>query len=73
MTVSFPSSPTPGDRITEGGATWEWDGVKWLAVGTEGPQGPTGPTGPSPQIITAPDQATAVSNSSADTANFYVW
>ena len=32
--VDFPSSPTPGQTYTQAGATWTWDGVKWVAQGT---------------------------------------
>jgi len=38
-----------------------------------GATGPSGPAGASPQIIAAPDEATAVSNSASDPDNFYVW
>ena len=34
MAVDFPSSPTPGQVYTQAGATWTWDGVKWVAQGT---------------------------------------
>ena len=34
MAVDFPSSPTPGQAYTQGGVTWTWDGVKWVAQGT---------------------------------------
>ena len=34
MAVDFPSSPTPGQVYTQAGATWTFDGVKWVAQGT---------------------------------------
>lgn len=35
--MAFPSPPgAPGTRHTQGGATWEWDGTKWLARGGAG-------------------------------------
>ena len=34
MAVDFPSSPTPGQAYTQGGVTWTFDGVKWVAQGT---------------------------------------
>lgn len=33
MAIDFPSSPTVGQTLTVGGATWQWDGAKWVAVG----------------------------------------
>jgi hypothetical protein len=29
--IVFPDDPAPGDQHTAGGATWEFDGTKWLA------------------------------------------
>ena len=31
--IDFPASPTPGQRFTAAGATWIWDGAKWLPEG----------------------------------------
>ena len=31
--IDFPASPTPGQRFTAAGATWMWDGAKWLPEG----------------------------------------
>ena len=31
--IDFPASPTPGQRFTAAGATWIFDGVKWLPEG----------------------------------------
>jgi microcystin-dependent protein len=31
--IDFPANPTNGQTYTSGGATWQWDGVKWVAVG----------------------------------------
>jgi hypothetical protein len=48
MTLTFPESPTIGQRTTTGGRTYEWNGEAWDLVGGgfAGPQGPLGPTGP---------------------------
>ncbi len=31
--IDFPASPTVGQQFTTAGVTWQWDGVKWIAVG----------------------------------------
>lgn len=48
MTLTFPGSPTIGQRAETGGRTYEWNGQAWDLVGSgiAGPQGPLGPTGP---------------------------
>lgn len=42
-------------------------------TGATGPQGAAGPQGPPAQIIEVADEATAVSESTADPDNFYFW
>jgi len=38
MALDFPASPTTNQQFTAGGLTWQWDGVKWVAlVGGTGP------------------------------------
>jgi len=32
MAVNFPSSPVPGQVYTSGGASWTWDGTKWVST-----------------------------------------
>lgn len=45
--LDFPASPAIGDVfVGSTGSEWEWDGVKWSAIGQPGPQGPLGPEGP---------------------------
>lgn len=44
--MNFPPNPDPGDRHTENGRTWEFDGTGWILQGSEVSAGPTGPTGP---------------------------
>jgi hypothetical protein len=34
--LDFPNSPSVGQTFTSGGATWTWDGTKWVAAGTTG-------------------------------------
>ena len=48
MTLTFPETPTIGERATTGGRVYEWNGQAWDLVGGgfQGPQGPLGPTGP---------------------------
>lgn len=48
MTITFPESPTIGQRTTTGGRTYEWNGQAWDLVGSgiAGATGPLGPTGP---------------------------
>ena len=31
--IDFPANPTVGQQYTSQGSTWQWDGVKWVAVG----------------------------------------
>jgi microcystin-dependent protein len=31
--IDFPANPSNGQTFTTGGTTWQWDGVKWVAVG----------------------------------------
>jgi len=31
--IDFPDSPTNGQQFTSGGVTWQYDGVKWVALG----------------------------------------
>jgi hypothetical protein len=33
MALDFPTSPTTGQIYTSGGASWKWDGAKWLPIG----------------------------------------
>lgn len=42
-------------------------------AGPPGPPGPQGPAGPPAQIIQVADEATAVTESTADPDNFYFW
>jgi len=46
--TTFPNSPSPGDQVVFNETTFEWDGSRWVALGSisVGPAGPTGPTGP---------------------------
>ena len=48
MTITFPESPTIGQRTTTGGRTYEWNGQAGDLVGSgiAGATGPLGPTGP---------------------------
>lgn len=39
MAIDFPSAPATNDTYTYSGTTWQWDGDKWLIVGTSGGSG----------------------------------
>lgn len=46
MAFSFPDNPTVGQQVTgPGGQVYQWDGVKWVAVGGGG-GGAVGPYAP---------------------------
>jgi len=42
MALSFPSSPTTGQRHFTGNQTWQWDGFRWLSFPDEGFRGSEG-------------------------------
>ena len=42
MALTFPSSPTIGQRHFAGGQTWQWDGVRWNSFPDEGYRGSVG-------------------------------
>lgn len=35
MAFNFPDSPTPGQRYTQGGVTYEWNGYAWDEIGVQ--------------------------------------
>ena len=39
MALDFPNTPTVGQNYTAAGATWQWDGTKWVAIGGAFPSG----------------------------------
>jgi len=45
--TTFPNSPSPGDQVVFNETTFEWDGSRWVALGSisVGPDGATGPVG----------------------------
>lgn len=45
MAIDFPSSPTLNQIFSVGAFSYQWDGVKWVSIGTPGATGPTGVTG----------------------------
>lgn len=56
--LDFPSLPVVGERfVGSTGSEWEWDGVKWTAIGQPGPPGPPGPPGSGGQGITDGSEA----------------
>jgi hypothetical protein len=45
--LDFPNAPTTGTTYTFGGVVWQWDGVKWVALGSgAGTAVPIGPIAP---------------------------
>ena len=45
--VTFPNSPTTGDKVTFNDSVYEWNGSRWVSLGSvvTGPQGDIGPQG----------------------------
>ena len=59
MPISFPSSPTLGQKYTYAGRAWSWNGTGWVSTDYAtyfqgGPTGATGATGPGLPGATGP-------------------
>ena len=43
--IDFPNNPSIGQIYSFNDKSWQWDGVKWVAITSSGPTGATGATG----------------------------
>ena len=65
--INFPSSPTAGESYTQNGATWYYDGVKWVSGGTFGQSALT----PMYQQGTSTPYFVSITNAYADALSSY--